>query len=173
VPPDERAHATYVNEVARDGRLVPDYEHSRILPSRIRKNYLSHPPLYYTTLGLMGRTLDWDAVDAYRGYRMLSATMVALGMFFWMLAGRGLSVPPTWLLAAAAATNAIPMFPFLAGSMNNDNMAYLGVAMAFFGLVWLRRLLALGLYFGTLGLLVGFLYQTATALVAMAFFVLR
>lgn len=172
IPPDERAHATYVNEVARDDRFVPDYENSRILPSKIRENYLGHPPLYYTVLGLAGRTFDWNTVDAYRGYRMLSATMVALGMFFWMLVGRGLSVPPTWLMAAAAATNAVPMFPFLAGSINNDNMAYLGVAMAFFGLVWLRRWLALGLLFGALGVLVTFLSKATAALFLMAFFVL-
>lgn len=170
VAPDEWAHATYVHEIATEGRLIPDYANSRILPGRTRGNYLSHPPLYYTLLGLSGRARAWDAVGDYRQYRMLSAAMVALGMFFWMLAGRGLAIPPTWLLAGAAATNAIPMFPFLAGSINSDNMAYLGVALAFCGLVQLRSWPRAALWLGAVGVVTVFLSKATAALFLLVFF---
>lgn len=170
VAPDEWAHATYIHEIAAEGRLIPDYADSRILPGKARGNYLGHPPLYYTLLGLSGRVMGWDAVGDYRQYRMLSAAMVALGMFFWMLAGRGLAIPATWLLAAAAATNAIPMFPFLAGSINSDNMAHLGVALAFYGLVQLRSWPRAALWIGAIGVVAVFLSKATAALFLLVFF---
>ena len=170
VAPDEWAHATYVHEVAAGGRLIPDYAGSHILPGRAQGNYLSHPPLYYSVLGLAGRVMGWDAVRDYRAYRKLSALMVAFGMLLWMLAGSSLGMPPTWLLAAAAATNAFPMFPFLAGSINNDNLAFLGVAIAVYGLVQLRHWPRAGFHVAALGVLVAFLTKaTASVFLCVLF----
>ncbi|MEN1929599.1 hypothetical protein WCE37_11475 [Luteimonas sp. MJ250] len=172
VSPDEWAHATYVHEIATEGRLIPDYAGSQILPGESRGNYLNHPPLYYSVLGLTGRALGWAVVADYGNYRALSAVMAALGIFLWMLTGRGLGMPTSWLIAIAAATNAIPMVPFLAGSINNDNLAYLGVAIAFYGLVQLRYWPRIAPYIGALGVLTTFLSKATAALFLCLFFVI-
>lgn len=164
VAPDEWAHATYLHEIAAEGRLVPDYEGSRILPGRTHGNYLNHPPLYYSALGLTGRVMGWDAVRDHRGYRKLGALLVALGMLLWVLAGFSLGMPSIWLVAVAAATNAIPMFPFLAGSINNDNLAFLGVAIAMYGLVQLRTWPRAAFYVAALGVLIAFLTKATASL---------
>lgn len=39
-PPDEWAHITHVKEISVDGHIIPDYAHSRILPSGRTGNYL-------------------------------------------------------------------------------------------------------------------------------------
>lgn len=169
--PDERAHATHVHEIAVGGRLTPDYANSRILPSEARGNYLGHPPLYYSVLGLTGRVLDWgDPMDNYHRYRALSAAMVALGMLLWVLAGRAFGVPSTWLIATVAAANAIPMFPYLAGSINNDNLGYLAVAIGVYGVARLPAWPRAAYYVGGLGLLVALLTKATAALFLLAFF---
>lgn len=172
VPPDEWAHLSYVDEIASGDRLIPDYAGSRILPGEARGNYLNHPPLYYSVLGLAGRAFGWNAIADHQNYRAMSAGMAALGIFFWMLAGRALGMPVPWLVAMAAATNAIPMVPFLAGSINNDNLAYLGVAIAFYGLVRLGDRPRLAPYIGALGVLVVFLSKATAALFLCVFFVI-
>lgn len=169
-PPDEWAHVTYLHEVAVDGRLIPDYSESRILPARTQGNYLNHPPLYYTALGFTGRALGWDPVKDYRNFRALSAALVTLGVLLWALTGRGLGIPRTWIIAFTAAVNAIPMFPYLAGSINNDNMAYLGIAITFFGLVQLRTWPRGAFYIGAIGVITVLLSKATAALFLCVFF---
>ncbi len=169
--PDEWAHVTHVHEIAVDGQLIPDYVDSRILPAEARGNYLGHPPLYYSLLGLTGRVLDWgDPVDNYKKYRALSAALVALGMLLWVLAGRAFGLPSTWLVATVAAANAIPMFPYLAGSINNDNLGYLAVAIAVYGIARLPSWPRAAYYIGGLGLLVALLTKATVAVFLLAFF---
>lgn len=168
--PDEMAHLTYVAEIASGDRLIPDYANSIRLPRKVQGNYLGHPPLYYTTLGLLGRAMDWDAISDYRKYRAVSAAMVALGMLLWAMTARALGLPATWIVVTVAASCAVPMFPYLAGSINNDNMALLGVAVASFGLATIRHWPRLSWYVAALGLLIALLVKATAALFVLAFF---
>lgn len=168
-PPDEWAHVTYLDEIAAGDRLVPDYADSRILPQRVRPNYLNHPPLYYSVLGLAARAMGWDAVGDQHRLRALSAAMVALGMFFWVLTARLLGVPPAWAAAIVTACNAIPMFPYLAGSLNNDNLAFLGVAVAVYGAALVARRPGPGLLVAATGLAVTVLAKATAGLFLSVF----
>ncbi len=170
-PPDEWAHLTYVHEIAVEGRLVPDYAGSQILTSRSSPNYLKHPPLYYSALGLAGRAFGWDPVRDYRVYRGISAAMAALGVLLWVLAGRAIGLAPLKLVVMVAALAAIPMFPFLAGSINNDNLAYLGVAMASLALTRLHQWPRAAYVLGAAGVVVTMLTK-ATAAVFLSMFLL-
>lgn len=169
-PPDEWAHLSHVDEIAAGGRLLPDYADSRLLSDERHGNYLGHPPLYYTGLGLTGRALDWDAVREYRNYRATSAVLVAAGVLLWVLAGRAFGVPPAYLLAMVAAINAVPMFPYLAGSVNNDNLAYLAVALAFYGVSQVHARPGAAYAIGASGLLVATLTKATAALFLLLFF---
>lgn len=132
-PPDEYAHLTYLKEISQNGRLIPDYSGSVIMNSP-RKNYLQHPFLYYTFTGLVGRAMHWDARTNFRNYRRLSSIFVSIGVLLWVLVCRRLDLGLMQTCAVTLAACAIPMFTYLAGSINNDNLAYLGVAIFFYGL---------------------------------------
>lgn len=167
-PPDELAHLTYVKEVAEQGRLLPDYAGSTLMNSA-SKNYLNHPPLYYSALGVVGRVFDWEAVADYRKFRLVSALMVSAGVAFWSLAMVLWGWSPIKIIAVVAASAAVPMFSYLAGSVNNDNLAYLGVAITFFAIsaksAWPRH----AYYIGAVGIII-IMMAKATAIAFIVVF---
>jgi hypothetical protein len=134
--PDELAHLAYVDDVIRatGTGILPDYAEGTILAGRDR-NYLIHPPLYYTTLGLVGRAFSLDARPDALVFRALSAGFVAGGLFFLILAARRWHIEWPVILILTVALAAVPMFGYLAGSVNNDTLLYLGVGMALYGVV--------------------------------------
>ena len=71
-PPDEWAHLSYIADVMSGAPPIPDYNNTVILNSG-RQNYLTHPPLYYTALGLTGKWLSWEPRRDYQSYRYVSA----------------------------------------------------------------------------------------------------
>ena len=135
-PPDELAHLAYVDDVIRStGKgVLPDYAGGTILSGR-DANYLIHPPLYYATLGLIGRAFSLDARPDALVFRALSAGFVAGGLFFFILAARRWHIEWPVVLILTVAVAAVPMFGYLAGSVNNDTLLYLGVGMALYGVV--------------------------------------
>lgn len=170
VPPDEWAHLTYVNEVVTGDRLIPAYSDSFVLPANTQKNYLGHPPLYYSALGFVGRLLHWNVVEDFIKYRLLSAAFVAFGLFLWALVARSFGYSRAWTIPLLLAVNAIPMFPYLAGSVNNDNLAYLAAAVAVFGIVHTDRLPRASWYIGALGLGIALLTKATIALFLIVVF---
>lgn len=151
-PPDERGHITYVHEASTSPYLMPDYRNSRILPQRKGLNQLRHPPLYYSTLGAVAKAFDLEAYEDYRVFRMLSAVLVAMGLALWIVTARLLGYTLLQSIPLALSVIALPMFPYLAGSINNDNLAYLAASVAFLGLASLRHWPRAGWYIGAAGL---------------------
>lgn len=133
VKPDEMAHIAYVRDAAHDTMLMPNYAEGEILSSG-RKNYLGHPPLYYSALGAVARVARMDPVAGYVTFRIVSAGFVSIGLLFWLLAFRNLGLPPGAAFLGTLATLAVPMFGYVAGSVNNDTLAYTGAALVFYGL---------------------------------------
>lgn len=133
LPPDEWAHLSYVRDVA-DGRPVPDYADGRIRGST-QGNYLSHPPLYYSLLGAATAVAGLDPFTGLRPLRMASAGFVGIGFLLWLLVGRALGLPLAGAVLVTVATCATPMFGYAAGSVNNDSLMYLGMALFAAGLV--------------------------------------
>ncbi|CAM5235822.1 hypothetical protein RLIN73S_02557 [Rhodanobacter lindaniclasticus] len=167
-PPDEWAQLSYIADITSGGPPIPDYADSIILDSG-QQNYLSHPPLYYTTLGLVGKALSWEPQKDYQRYRYASALLVAAGVFLWVLIAGRLGLPPTQAAGLGAATLAIPMFPYLAGSVNNDNLCYLGVAIFFYGFVSLPARVKIGAYVCALGMSVVLLTKATGAVFLLTF----
>src|SRR3546814_3538053 len=64
----------------------------------------------------------------------ICACLVGAGFLFWLLAFRNFNLTLAAAVIGTLATCAIPMFTFVAGSINNDTLAYLSVGLAFFGL---------------------------------------
>lgn len=169
-PPEELPHLTYLQEIANEGRTIPDYRASKIIRDG-RGNYMGHPPLYYSIGGLVGRALDWDAERDYRKFREISALMVSMGVLFWALIALRLGFPPLWAAVLVGASAAVPMLPYLAGSINNDSLAYLAVAVFVYGLVMIdpSRPSRLAYAIACTGMAVGLLTKGTVGLFLAAF----
>lgn len=172
-PPDELAHISYVMDVAQTGDFLPDYANGTIVNST-HPNYLKHPPLYYTTLGLTSRFLGLDPLADYKYLRVLSAAMVFLGFLCWLLVARNMGASLLACVVCTIACCAVPMFGYAAGSINNDCLAYLGAGLCFYGLS--RTRLApdssdsLGFGLCAAGMLIAILTKATVATFLIAFF---
>lgn len=169
VPPDEWAHLSHVKEVADGPGVLPDQVGSRILPDKTRLNYLGHPPLYYTVLGLIGRVTGWDVEDDIESYRSINALLVTLGVFIWAIVARIWGFTRASVVALTIGVNLIPIFPYLAGSVNNDNLAYFAAAIAFLGISILPTHPKIAFYVAATGVTIALLTKATVALFLAAF----
>ena len=131
-PPDELAHISYVKDAIASDYFLPDYAHGKIINS-MQLNYMGHPPLYYASLAIFARVFELDPIEDYKALRVLSGIFVAVGFLLWLWTARNLGMGLFPAIAVMIASCATPMFSYLAGSINNDTLAYLGVALFFVG----------------------------------------
>ena len=129
-PPDELAHLSYVADAQR--QLIPDYRDGMIVGAG-RPNYLSHPPAYYTALGLVSKAFNLDPFRDYRTLRAGSAVVFALGFLAFLCVLRNLGASSLGIVACGAFACATPMFGYLGGSINNDVLAYSSTALFLLG----------------------------------------
>jgi len=132
-PPDEMPHLSYVRDSIQSPLALPNYADGRVMGFG-QGNYLAHPPLYYSTLGIAGKVFALDPKTHYVVFRLMSVLFVGAGLVFMALAARQLRLEQGAIALTLFACAGIPMFGYLAGSVTNDNMLYLGMAMAFYGL---------------------------------------
>ena len=135
---DELAHTSYVAQLQRDGTFWPDLERLRLLDSKTfaftgQASYLNHPPFYYHLMALAGPRLEGLPGHLFV-HRLINIVIVALGVA--ALFGIALRQPLTRLqfYALMLPTVLIPVLPQLAGSINNDNLAFTGGALTLLGL---------------------------------------
>jgi hypothetical protein len=134
---DEVAHASYVAHIQRTGDAWPDLNAMRLLdPQSFRftgaANYLNHPPPFYALLAALGPKLE-GRPQALLAHRLIDVAIAALG--FAALLGLGLAarLPRHEFYAFAVPLFCIPVLVPIAGSVNNDNLAFLGGAVAMLG----------------------------------------
>jgi hypothetical protein len=140
---DEVAHVSYVAHLQKSGEAWPDYASMRLLePRKFRfgelPNYLNHPSPYYWLLARLGPSVE-GRPESLLTLRLANVACVAIGLLALLMMrkeeGRSKIEEYAWYMPLFA----IPVLPHLAGSVNNDNLAFLGGALA---LVAARRLLA-------------------------------
>lgn len=136
---DEVAHASYVAHIQDTGTRWPRLETMRLLDPHSfeftgEANYLNHPPLYYALLAALGPHLEGHP-GALLIDRLIDVAIAALG--FAALLGLGLAarLPRHEFYAYAVPLACIPVLVPIAGSVDNDNLAFLGGAVATLG-VW-------------------------------------
>ena len=134
---DELAHASYIAQLQRDGTFWPKLESLRLLDPKTfaftaDASYLNHPPLYYHLLAWAGPRLE-GRPDNLFVHRLINILIVALGLT--ALFAFALRLPLTRLefYALMLPLALIPVLPQLAGSINNDNLAFAGGAAALLG----------------------------------------
>jgi hypothetical protein len=138
---DELAHTSYVANLQATGETWPALERMRMLdPQNFEftgaANYLNHPPIYYALVAALGPTLQGHP-QALIVDRLIDVAISALG--FAGLLGLGLAARLTRqeFYAYAVPLACIPVLMPIAGAVNNDNLAFLGGAVATLG-VWQR-----------------------------------
>jgi 4-amino-4-deoxy-L-arabinose transferase-like glycosyltransferase len=171
-PPDEVPHLSYVWDSINSTYLLPNYGSGTILGFG-QPNYLSHPPLYYSILGAAGKLFSLDPKLDYFTFRLFSVAFFGLALFFSVLTADRLGMERSATYISLFACSAIPMVGYLAGSVNNDALLYLGFAITFYGMARVasdpRQNLSWSLFFIVLGLLIVFLTK-ATGMAMLVFF---
>ena len=134
---DEVAHASYVAHIQHSGDAWPDLKSMRLLdPQNFQftgaANYLNHPPPFYDLLAVLGPRLE-GRPQALLAHRLIDIAIASLG--FAALLGLGLAArfPRHEFYAFAVPLACIPVLVPIAGAINNDNLAFLGGAVAMLG----------------------------------------
>ncbi len=134
---DEVAHASYVASIQHSGALQPALENLRMLdPASFRftaqANYLNHPSPYYALLAYLGPTLEGHP-GAIVIDRLLNVAIVTAGLAALMMIGLAARLPRAAFYAYLVPLVCIPVLLPLAGSVNPDNAAFAGGALAMLG----------------------------------------
>ena len=134
---DEVAHASYVAHIQHSGDAWPDLKSMRLLDPQSFQftgdaNYLNHPPPFYDLLAVLGPRLE-GRPQALLAHRLIDIAIASLG--FAALLGLGLAArfPRHEFYAFAIPLACIPVLVPIAGAVNNDNLAFLGGAVAMLG----------------------------------------
>jgi hypothetical protein len=134
---DEVAHASYVAHIQHSGDAWPDLKAMRLLDPQTFEftsaaNYLNHPPLFYDLLAGLGPQLE-GRPQALLAHRLIDVAIASLG--FAALLGLGIAArfPRHEFYAFAVPLACIPVLVPIAGAINNDNLAFLGGALATLG----------------------------------------
>ncbi len=136
---DEVAHASYVAEIQHGGNAWPALQQMRLLDPRTfqftdQANYLNHPPLYYALHAFLGPQLE-GRPQSLLAHRLIDIAIAAIGIAALLAIGLAARFPRYEFYAYAVPLACIPVLAPLAGSINNDNLAFLGGAFATLG-VW-------------------------------------
>jgi hypothetical protein len=136
---DEVAHASYVAHIQHTGTPWPRLEAMRLLDPRsfefTRKgNYINHTPLFYDLLAALGPRLEGHP-GALLVDRLIDVAIAAVGFAALLALGLGARLPRNEFYAYAVPLACIPVLVPIAGSVDNDNLAFLGGAVATLG-VW-------------------------------------
>ncbi len=142
---DEVAHVSYIAHIQRSGKVWPAFEEMRMLdPSNFQftgaPNYLNHPSPYYALLALIGPKLEGHP-QAIIIYRLLNVALAGIGLAALLAIGLAGGFSRITLYAYVVPLACIPVLVSLAGSVNNDNAAFAGGAIAMLA-AW--KLLATG-----------------------------
>jgi hypothetical protein len=134
---DEVAHASYVAHIQHTGNTSPALEHMRLLDPQTfqftdQPNYLNHPPKFYALLALLGPTLEGHP-QALLAHRLIDVAISAFGLAALLWLGLAARFPREEFYAYAVPLACIPILAPLAGSVNNDNLAFFGGAIALLG----------------------------------------
>jgi hypothetical protein len=134
---DELAHISYVAYLQHSGAAWPDFAELPMLdPSSFRftsqANYLNHPSPYYWLMARLGPDLEGHP-EAILFHRLLNVALDAIGLAALMAIGLFAKLPRSAFCAYFVPIACIPVLTLLAGSVSNDNAAFVGGAIATLG----------------------------------------
>jgi hypothetical protein len=135
---DEVAHTSYVAQIQHNGNAWPDLTKMRLLDPQTfqftdKANYLNHPPKFYALLAMLGPTLEGHP-QALFVYRLIDVAIAGAGLAALLWLGLAARFTREEFYAYAVPLACIPVLAPIAGSVNNDNLAFFGGAIVTLGL---------------------------------------
>jgi hypothetical protein len=126
-----------VAHIQETGNAWPALDGMRLLDPQIfhftgAANYLNHPPLFYALLAAIGPRLE-GRPQALLTQRLIDVAIAALGFAALLWLGLAAQFPRQEFYAYAVPLACIPVLAPIAGSINNDNLAFLGGALTMLG----------------------------------------
>jgi len=136
---DEVAHLSYVAHIQKTHEVWPALERMHLVDPRTfqftdRANYLNHPAPFYALLAALGPRLE-GRPSALIGHRLIDIGIAAIGLAALLALGLAARLPRNEFYAYAVPLACIPVLAPLAGAVNNDNLAFMGGAIALLG-IW-------------------------------------
>jgi hypothetical protein len=136
---DEVAHVSYVAQIQHTGDAWPAFDSLRMLDPETfaftsEPNYLDHPPIYYGLLAVLAPDLVGHP-EAVLTLRLIDIAIAALGLAALLGLGLAAGLTRYEFYAFAVPVACIPILEPLAGAVNNDDLAFLGGAIAILA-VW-------------------------------------
>jgi len=135
--PDEHCHVAYVAHLVESGDLHPDYKQFVTFNAWGTRSethcHLHHPPFYYHLMRLFAPDTVTGVLANVGNFRItnLVLSLAGISLFLWIGCRHDL---PLWFHVAYAVTLAsVPMVPYLAAAVNNDNLGWLAGALSVFG----------------------------------------
>jgi hypothetical protein len=127
---DEIAHISYVAYLQTTRPSWPHLEQMRMIdPDTFEftseENYLNHPPIYYWLIAALGPEIRAHP-STLIFLRLLNVAIGALGVIGLLALAARMKLRHLEFYAFAAMTVATPVLAPLAGSVNNDNLAFAG-----------------------------------------------
>ena len=123
---------------ARDRQFKRALERGGFDRSRLGQGLAAnvHPPLYYLAQAIPYRLArDRSLLDRVMAMRLLSALLAGVTIFFTFLFLRELLPRSPWAWTVGGLVTAFqPLLGFLAGGVNNDNLAFAVSAALFYGI---------------------------------------
>lgn len=178
--PDEQGHMSYVQYLMDNRTLIPDFSDMHMYQfgngaaiMQDSTNYLGHPPLYYWILAIVQMLFGRAQVNITL-LRLSSAAMAVLAVCICFYVGytRINKSRPYVHLVYALGIISVPFLTYGFSGVNNDTLSFLGVSLAFWGILRFEEkkrgystylLLAVGMFFVvmsklTAGLVLGIAY---------------
>ena len=136
---DELAHISYIAHIQSTGDFWPTLGSLRLLDPRTfqftdQANYLNHPPIFYSLLATLGPKLEGHP-QAILAYRLFDVWLTSVGLAALLGLGLAARFPRREFYAFAIPLVCIPILAPLAGTVNNDSLAFVGGTIATLG-VW-------------------------------------
>ena len=141
---DERQHLSYVLHVKVFRSLFPNHYDLRLVaPERAgtftqEKSHLKHPSFTYWLFSPYADP-EQPAAENARRIRIANLGISILAVALFLVAGTGQLNTPSARAIYALVLVACPYLAVVGGTVNNDNLAILGGALAFLGIVRLAR----------------------------------
>jgi len=138
-PPDEHDHVCYLAHLRAKQLLSPDYRNRFRYDYQgnptSKLNHLCHSPFYYNLLKPFVPPDPAAIIRSFPALRLINLALALAGLWLFLWIGCREKLPVAFHVYYAMALTTVPMLTYLAGSVNNNNLALVSGALAVYGAV--------------------------------------
>ncbi|UCC39466.1 MAG: hypothetical protein JSV96_17050 [Candidatus Aminicenantes bacterium] len=173
-PPDEPTHISYICHLKTTSSILPDFEkfvlYSESGDKTNRPITLAHPPFYYHLMKYFAPENPKDIMREFKRLRYVNIAISSIGVLICFFLCFRINLPLSFHILYSISLISIPMLSYLAGSVNNDNLAFVGGSIALLGGVYLLENRKIAFYLLGMGVLISLLTKATAGLQVLIFF---